>query len=116
MRQQMEAQLRLKKSTTYLDVLHIRSSLRSACTGHTEHSIEVELELNDKITLHIHFAASEFGMWYAPYELSQIVETFVFLEGVNKTVSSDHHDFHLSWNADNRIKKNKIFEKMIDDL
>ncbi|CAF0983798.1 unnamed protein product [Adineta ricciae] len=72
-RQQMEALFRLKKSTTYLDVQDIRSLLQSACTGHTEHTIEVELELNGKITLHIHLAALEFGMWYAPYEPAQTI-------------------------------------------
>ncbi|CAF1357610.1 unnamed protein product [Adineta ricciae] len=70
-RQQMEAQLRLKKSNTYWSVEHIRSLLQSACKGHTKHTIEVELELNGKIILHIHLVASEFGMWYAPYEPTQ---------------------------------------------
>ena len=73
MRHQLEMQFRSIKDVVHLNVESVRSLLQSACTGRTEHAIEVELESNDNITVHIHLAASEFGMWYAPYENARTI-------------------------------------------
>lgn len=82
MRQRLEMQYRLTRDTVHLNLEDIRSLLQSACEGRTEHAIEVEIELNGNITLHIHLAASEFGMWYAPYEHARTIrfeELFILI-------------------------------------
>jgi hypothetical protein len=73
MRHRLEMQFRTTGKVVHLNVEDVRSLLQSACEGRTEHAIEVELESNGNITLHIHLAASEFGMWYAPYEHARTI-------------------------------------------
>ncbi|CAF1044463.1 unnamed protein product [Rotaria sp. Silwood1] len=68
MQHRLEMEFRLKSNIAHLNLENIRSLLQSACEGRTEHSIQVELETNGNITIHVHLAASEFGLWYAPYE------------------------------------------------
>jgi hypothetical protein len=68
MRHRLEMQFRLPRDVVHIDLENVRSLLQSACEGRTEHTIEVEIESNGNISIHIHLAASEFGMWYAPYE------------------------------------------------
>jgi hypothetical protein len=62
------------RKSVHLNVENIRSLIQSACEGRTEYSIETEIELNGNITLHIHLASSEFGMWYAPYEHAHTIQ------------------------------------------
>jgi hypothetical protein len=74
MRYHLEMQCRLSENIVHLNLENVRSLIQSACEGRTEHAIEVELESNGNITLHIHLAASEFGMWYAPYEHARTIK------------------------------------------
>jgi hypothetical protein len=73
MRHRLEMQFRLTEDVVHLNLENVRSLLQSACEGRTEHVIEVEIESNGNITIHIHLAASEFGMWYAPYEHARTI-------------------------------------------
>jgi hypothetical protein len=73
MRHRLEMQFRTTGKVVHLNMEDVRSLLQSACQGRTEHAIEVELESNGNITLHIYLAASEFGMWYAPYEHARAI-------------------------------------------
>jgi hypothetical protein len=73
MRHRLEMQFPLPRKIVPLNLENVRSLIQSACVGRTEHAIEIELELNGNITLHIHLATSEFGMWYAPYEHAQTI-------------------------------------------
>ena len=66
MRHRLEMYLPFSQKLVHLNLENIRSLIQSACEGRTEHAIQIEIELNGNITLHIHLAASEFGMWYAP--------------------------------------------------
>ncbi|CAF3088390.1 unnamed protein product [Rotaria sp. Silwood2] len=74
MRHRLEMEFRSKSNVVHLNRESIRLLLQSACEGRTEHAIEVELETNGNITLHIHLAASEFGFWYAPYEHARTIK------------------------------------------
>ncbi|CAF0824229.1 unnamed protein product [Rotaria sordida] len=74
MRHRLEMEFRLKSNVVHLNVENIRSLLQSACEGRTEHTIEVELETNGNITIHVHLAASIFGLWYAPYEPARTIQ------------------------------------------
>lgn len=58
----------------HFNLQDIRTVLQSACEGRTEHALEVEIELNGNITIHIHLAASEFGLWYAPFRSALTIQ------------------------------------------
>lgn len=68
MRYRLEMQFRSSNRIRTVNLQDICALMQSACEGRTEHAIAVEIELNGNITLHVYLAASEFGMWYAPYE------------------------------------------------
>ena len=64
---------RTKDNVAHLNTEDIRAILQSACEGRTEYALEVEIELNGNIIVHIHLAASEFGLWNAPHSSAQTI-------------------------------------------